>query len=124
MNDLAYFEGTRYQSLRIQTEKEFDISKIEKGLISIHANWSGQSIINGKHILDTIQKSDFKNVEIHILDIDIMSLQDQIELIGDICHGYFESIWIERGEVDFVFKDNHSNTGLQDFVLYLKSKLS
>lgn len=103
---------------------EFELNQIERGILSIHARWSGQSIIHGKSILKLINSSEAKDFEINIIDIDLLSPQKQIELIGTVCRGYFESVWIEDGKIEFNYRDNNQSTELASFREYLNGKIN
>ena len=110
--------------VEIDNVEEFDISSVKKGILSIHAKWSGQSIMHGKSILNLIDDSDEKDFEINIIDIDSISSEKQLELIGAKCHGYFESVWIENGKIDFNYRDNNRATELSKFKEYLSNKIN
>ena len=75
--------------------------------------------------MDLIENSIDKDFEIIIVDnVDFISREKQIELIGSVCHGYFESIWIENGKVEFIYKDNNQATELPKFRDFLDKKLN
>jgi hypothetical protein len=109
---------------QIDKVDEFDLTKIDRGILSIHASWSGQSIMYGKSILSLIDNSRSTDFEIHIIDIDTISPEKQIELFGSVCHGYFESFWIENGKIEFIYRDNNKGTELGKFMNYLNEKLN
>jgi len=109
---------------QIERIDEFDLTKVERGILSIHARWSGQSIMHGKSILNLIDNSQSKDFEINIIDIDVLDPEKQIELIGTLCHGYFESVWIENGKIEFNYRDNNRATEFASFKDYLNEKIN
>lgn len=127
MTDQLYEHLSKETFLRInQIDKvdEFDLTKIEKGIISIHANWSGQSIMHGKSILNLIDKSESKDFEINIIDLETITPEKQISLIGTVSQGYFESVWVENGKIEFNYRDNNRATELNKFKEYLSKKIN
>ncbi|MDY8134461.1 hypothetical protein [Aquimarina sp. 2201CG5-10] len=109
---------------QIDNIDKFDLTKVEKGILSIHARWSEQSVIHGKSILRLINNSEIKDFEIIIIDIDRISSQKQIELIGTVSQGYFESVWIENGRIEFNYRDNKKSIELIKFKNYLNEKIN
>ncbi len=109
---------------QIDKVDEFDLTQVERGILSIHALWSGQSIVHGKSILNLIDNSESKDFDINIIDIDTLSPEKQIELMGTVCHGYFESVWIENGKIEFNYRDNNRATELAKFKDYLNEKIN
>ena len=80
--------------------------------------------MHGKSILNLIDNSKSKDFEIYIIDIDTISPEKQTELIGTVCHGYFESVWIENGKIEFNYRDNNRATELHKFKDYLNRKIN
>jgi len=109
---------------QIKKIDEFDLTKVERGILSIHSPWSTQSIINGKSILNLIDDSASKDFEINIIDSDLLNSKKQIDLIDSVCHGYFESVWIENGKIEFTYCDNNRTTELVVFKEYLNNKIN
>lgn len=109
---------------KIDKIDEFDMTQVKKGILSIHAYWSKYSVMYGKSILNLIDNSKSNDFEIIIIDIDSISTKKQIEFIGNVCHGYFESVWIENGKIKFNYQDNNQMTELYKFKDYLKEKIS
>lgn len=109
-----------------QMEKvdDFNLTQVDRGILSIHAKWSIHSIMHGKSILNLIDNSISKDFEIIIIDIDTLSPGKQIELFGTICHGYYESVWIENGKIEFNYRDNNQVTELDKFKAYLNEKIN
>ena len=127
MTDQLYRDISDVTLSRInQIEKidEFDLTKVERGILAIHARWRGQSIMHGKSILNLIDSSESNDFEINIIDIDALGPEKQIELIGTLCHGYFESVWIENGKIEFNYRDNSGATELATFKDYLNEKIN
>lgn len=127
MTDQLYKEISQATVERInQIDKidEFDLTQVHRGILSIHAHWSGHSILHGKSILKLIDNSETKDFEIKIIDIDLISPEKQIELMGTVCHGYFESVWIEKGKVEYNYRDNNQTSELAKFKDYLNEKLN
>ena len=52
---------------QIDKADEFDVTQVERGILSIHARWSGQSIVYGKSILNLIDNSESQDFDIKIL---------------------------------------------------------
>ena len=100
----------------IENVKEFDSSKIENGIISIHSKWSGHSILNGKLILKCIENIKNPDFKIFLIDNETINNEESLKTIGMISHGYFESVWIEKGKIKFGFKGNQNSDELNDFL--------
>lgn len=109
---------------QIDEVEEFELIQIERGLLAIHASWSGYSAMYGKAILNLLDKAETKNFEIAIIDIDSISPEKQTELLGFVCHGYFESIWIENGKIERSYRDNNQATELPKFINFLSKKVT
>lgn len=108
----------------IENLEEFDSSKIDIGLISIHSKWSGHSILNGKLILKCIENMKNPDFKIFLIDNETINNEESIETIGMIPHGYFESVWIEKGEIQFSFKGNPKSDELNNFLKKLEQKVN
>lgn len=50
--------------------------------------------------------------------------EKQIDLIGAVFIGYFESVWIENENVEFNYRDNNRATEFARFKDYLNEKLN
>lgn len=99
-----------------------EVNKLCKAFISRHAPWSAYSIENKKVISELLREADSKDFAIYEFDIDSVSQEKQIELFGQPCQGYYESLWIESGKIEYVYLDNNLRTELEKFILYLKQK--
>jgi len=113
--------------LRIQWLEQpntFDLTNINKGLISVHARWSGYSWANGNFILKLLNKATAEGFNIYLIDIEKIDSDKQKELFGDISHGYFETVWIENGKIEYQYRDNNKNTELAKFKDFLQKKIN
>lgn len=108
----------------IEQLDDFDIMDVRKGMLSIYAKWSGPSTLNGNSILKLLNDSESKNFEIIIVDIDSARPEKQKEIIGTVCNGYFESVWIENGKIEFIYCDNNDSTELPKFKNFLIENLN
>ncbi len=102
---------------------DFDWTKIDRGMISCHASWSGYSLLFGKAILNSIEKYELEGFQIYLIDIDRFSTVQQIELFGNVCQGYFETVWIENGLIEFTYQDNNMATETMEFKNFLERGL-
>ncbi len=103
--------------------QRFDLTSIRKGLLCVHAQWSGQSHMHGRQVLSVLDRHQLSDVEIHLVDIDQFPSRHQENLMGNLCHGYFESVWIEEFEIQYAYFDNSQGTELEGFLHFLWSKL-
>jgi len=108
---------------KIDNISEFQLNDIRKGIISFHANWSGQSILNGRSILGLINDSLPSDFEIIVINIDSISQEKQFDLLGFVSHGYFESAWVENGNIEFLYNVRRNENELKRFKLFLNSKV-
>ncbi|TSE05590.1 hypothetical protein [Aquimarina algiphila] len=116
-------EDTSSRIIYVTDPNKFDITKVNKGILSFHANWSGHSIIHGNSILKLIDRSEVKDFYIYVFDIDLILQEKQLELIAAKCHGYFESVWVENGKIEFNYRDTNRAQELAKFIEFLNEKL-
>ena len=84
----------------IRSEDEIQILELDNTLVSCHAPWSGPSLHVGKYMLSELSRANIEKIRLLILDIDSLSIEMQKKLFntgGN--HGYFESCWIEKGQI-------------------------
>ena len=121
-------EGINDDTLRriipVDIPKNFHISDIDCAIVSIHARWSGYSVMEGKMILKLLEESDNQKIPIYIIDIDHFPGEMQKEKLGFISHGYFESVFVENGEIIRDWPKQSITENQIRFREYLKKKLS
>jgi hypothetical protein len=113
----------RSKVYKIKNIDECSFENIEKGILSVHAPWSGHSNIYGKSVLSFLNKFEEIKFKIYIIEIDNISLESQFYLFGSACHGYFESLWIEKGKTIFCYKDDNKASKHPDFLTFLGNQL-
>jgi hypothetical protein len=75
-----------------------NIATVEKGLLIVYAGWSGKAIKNFKETIKTLDEFDYDG-SILMVDNDIMSADFQIEIFGQLCHGWGEIFIINDGQI-------------------------
>jgi|GEM_PF-1813448 len=108
----------------IEKANEFNLEQVSRGIISIHARWSGQSIMFGRSILNLIDTCESTDFEINIIDIDTISPEKQIELMGHVCNGFFESVWVENGKIVLNSRNSKGIVELRKFKDNLSEKIN
>ena len=75
-----------------------DFTKIEDGILTVYASWSGQAIINCTQTLQTLYEENY-NGQIIVIDTDCMTPDFQINMFGQVCNGNGEIFIIRNGKI-------------------------
>jgi len=98
----------------------FDSTKISKGVIFVHALWSGSSVESLRFFVQTISEVQALPVQFLFLDADSYSIGEFIKAFGTQPHGNGEVIWIKDGKVVNVFKGFTSGEQKSSIIAQLK----
>ena len=80
-------------------DTSFQYTKIN-GLVSAFAAWSGGTFAISQVFIEKLSDKLAKTeIPFYILDIDYVSNEIQLELFKSVKWGYFESCWLEHGEI-------------------------
>lgn len=82
----------------IENSDNLDFTNIEDGVLVVYADWSGQAIVNCIQTIRTLYEKNY-NGQIFIVDTDCMTPAFQIEILGQVCHGWGEIFIIRDGKV-------------------------
>jgi len=82
----------------------FDIMKIMKGVIFVHAMWSASSVQSLRFFVQVISQAQALPVQFLFLNADSYSIEEFIKAFGTRPCGNGEIIWIKAGKVVNVFK--------------------
>ena len=87
-----------------------NISTVKKGLLIVYASWSEKAIINFIETIKTLNEY-YYDGSILIVDNDVMSPDFQIEIFGQVCHGWGEIFIIDDGRIvqQFLGRDSFQN---------------
>ena len=83
----------------IQSDNEFDLSTVHFGMVSGFAAWSGYTYGIGKRIINELNSANNLEIPILVIDADFVNREIHQELFKSPCQGYFESCWVENGEI-------------------------
>lgn len=115
-----FLETGSFNCKIIQNEEEFDLDKIEFGLVSGFVNWSGYTRQVGYEILTELIATNKKNIPLYIIDCDFVSPETQVKLFKTSHWGYFESCWAENGKI---LKQYKSKQELKPFIEFVAERL-
>ena len=105
----------------IQDDESLDITELKIGLISGFSVWSGYTFEIGKRVINEISDEMAKNqIPIYLLDCDFVSVEFQKMLFKTNRWGYFESCWVENGEIQKRYKYKYE---LDPFLFFIKNRL-
>lgn len=108
----------------VDVPENFFISDLDEAVVSVHARWSGPSIIEGTHILKLLEESEDQKLPIYIIDHDLIPAEMQQEKLGFISHGYFESVFVKNGEIVCNWQKRGIKENQQCFYGFLKERLN
>lgn len=92
-------------------EDELRVLMPRDGIVLIHASWSGYSIRNMFRILKTIKDRGERYSEVVIVDIDGLTPETSLSLIGRPAQGYAEGALTRDGQVVSVHAFSHQFEG-------------
>jgi len=105
----------------IQNDESLNVSELKIGLILGFSFWNGQTFEIGKKVLNELSAEMIKNeIPIYLVDCDFVSVELQVKLFETSSSGYFESCWVEIGEVK---KRHNYKYELAPFLFFVKSRL-
>jgi hypothetical protein len=95
---------------------EEEVNKIDysNSIILFHANWSGQSVMASRLILEKIKDLKLKTTMTFFVDIDCVIDGFVYEILGKRCHGMGEAVLYNNGKI----VARHNNA--QDFHLFME----
>lgn len=99
------------------------LRQIQQGLVSFHAVWSGPSVAMGQSVIQSLNAFDLTHFKLYLVDLDSVDPTELAELIGFQPQGYFESMWVEEGEILERFARGGPAVALKQIQRVLKSKL-
>ena len=106
----------------IQDDSSLNIAELKIGLISGYSVWSPYTFEIGKRVINEISSEMIKNeITIYFLDCDFFSDELQKLLFNTYRWGYFESCWIENGEILQRYKYQPE---LDPFIFFVKNRLN
>ncbi|HRE75986.1 MAG TPA: hypothetical protein PK798_03010 [Flavobacteriales bacterium] len=102
--------GLRDNTKVIENSDLLDFSNIEEGVLTVYATWSGQAVINCTQTIRTLYEQNYKG-QIIVIDTDCMTPDFQIEMFGQVCHGWGEIFIINNGKISnkYLGKDSFAN---------------
>ena len=105
----------------IQDDKDLNIKELKIGLVSGFCVWSGYTFGIGKRVLKELSAEIVKNeIPLYLLDCDFISVELQKILFKTNRWGYFESCWIENGEILKRYKYKYE---LDPFLFFVQNRL-
>jgi hypothetical protein len=105
----------------IQDDKDLNINELKIGLVSGFSVWSGYTFGIGKKVINELSDEMVKNeIPIYLLDCDFVSVELQKKLFKTSSWGYFESCWVEIGEIQKRYKYKYE---LNPFLFFVKNRL-
>ena len=104
----------------IQDDSSLNITELKIGLISGFSVWSANTFAIGKRVINEISSEMIKNeIPIYFLDCDFISNELQKLLFKTNRWGYFESCWVEHGEI---LKRYKYQPELDPFLFFVKNR--
>ena len=105
----------------IQDDESLNINQLKIGLISGFCVWSGYTFGIGKGVLNNLSAEMVKNeIPLYLLDCDFISVELQKMLFNTNSWGYFESCWVENGEILKRYKYKYE---LDPFLFFVTNRL-
>ena len=78
---------------------DLQLPELRRAVIFVFAAWSGPAVIAFARFTRVLSMLDLGSLEIVILDIDCMTPEDLIQLLGHRLHGVGETFWIRDGRI-------------------------
>lgn len=113
-------ENGKFDYQIIQDDGSIKLDTMEYGLISCFATWSGYTYEIGNSILSQIAEGTNFKIPLKLLDCDFITIENQKKIFNSYNWGYFESCWVEKGEIQKRYKYKHE---LKPFIDYVKIRL-
>ena len=117
------FKSNKIKYSILQDENHINISGINLGILTGFPIWSGYSISCGRKIIEEISQfltSEHNWFEWIILDSDFVSNELYLEIFKVRKWGYFESIFIQNGDI---LKSYNSEKNLKEFIQFTNKQL-
>lgn len=93
-----------------------DFGKTEEGVLIVYAAWSGPAIMNSLATVGLLYEQNYTG-QIMVIDTDSMSPDFQINLFGQVCHGYGEIFLIRNGSISKKYLGPNSYINFKGFFI-------
>jgi hypothetical protein len=107
--------GEKDNIIRIDNSSDIDLENIQGGVLIVHATWSGPSIVNTRQTIQALQEQNYKG-QIIVVDNDCMLPDFQMNLFGELCHGWGEIFLISNGVIAKKY------TGRESYMRFIKDR--
>jgi len=100
----------RANTIIIDDSDKLKLNGVENGILIVYATWSELAIANCIQAISTLYKSDYSG-KLLVIDIDVMTIDFQIDLLGNVCHGWGEIFLVLNGVITekYLGKDSYHN---------------
>lgn len=86
------------QIIIVDASSVFDFKLLDNSLVVAFASWSGPSLYNFIQTVKLLDDKSYKG-QIVIVDIDEITPELQIKTFGEVCHGWAEIFFFDKGQV-------------------------
>lgn len=86
------------QIIIVEDSSVFDFKLLDNALLIVFASWSGPALSNFIQTIKFIDERSYKG-KIVIVDIDEITPELQVKTFGEVCHGWSEIFFFNKGKV-------------------------
>jgi len=110
---ISRLSNLRDNTIIIDHLEDLQLHKIERGTLIVYASWSGKAIVNCIQTMRFLYQDNYVE-KILIVDTDLMTSDFQVDIFGQVCHGWGEIFIIHKGVIikKYLGKESFENLRL------------